>query len=254
MDFKSIDKDKIASFAKDYLDNLNKKKEMVSSNEYLNWLMSFIKEQIDITKSQYIYISDDMYDYNNTVSKQIKENLSLLCYFKDYLIEKANKQNIHFDFFNEDEQICYFYFDNHYYSLITIYGQGSLTYIETCKNRPQKYVVLSDKKTELVQYILVNTDLGMSTGKIAVQVGHACTLCAVREGQTTRFIEWLQNGQKKIVLKVHQKDIDKIKGYGFYNVFDFGLTEISSGSLTAISLGVATKEEVWDKIKRFQLL
>lgn len=254
MDLKKLDKDRIGDFAKDYLDNLKRKKERVSSDKYLNWLMCFIKEQIDITQSQYIYISDDMYDYNDSVSNEVKDNLSLLSYFKGYLIEKAEKQNIYFDIFNEDEQICYFYFDNHYYSMTTIFGQGSLTYIETCKERPRKYVVLSDKKAELVQYILVNADLGMSVGKTAVQVGHACTLCAVAEGQTTRFTEWLQNGQKKIVLKVHQKDIDKISKYGLYVVSDFGLTEVPSGSLTAVSLGVTTKEEVWEKIKRFQLL
>ena len=93
----------------------------------------------------------------------------------------------------------------------------------------------------------------MSAGKLAAQVGHACTICAVNELGNALFTEWYKNSQKKIVLAGHQKDLEKLESEGYYAVRDNGLTEIPSGSLTAISLGVNIKEDVLKRVKRFQL-
>lgn len=111
---------------------------------------------------------------------------------------------------------------------------------------------------ELVQYILINKDLNMTKGKIAAQVGHVCTLCALSEHETETFKHWLNQEQKKIILGVKQKTLEQLEKHSlerdFYPIRDNGHTEISPNSLTAISLGVKPKEAVFDITKRLQLL
>ena len=119
---------------------------------------------------------------------------------------------------------------------------------------------------ELVQYIIVNKDLNMSPGKIAAQVGHVCTICSIEEDKPDpndvdddgikkliKFNTWYSKGQKKIILEGHQNTLEKLEK-DFYAIRDFGLTEIESNSLTAISLGVLTRAEAEPYIKRLQLL
>lgn len=121
---------------------------------------------------------------------------------------------------------------------------------------------------ELIQYIIINKDLGMSPGKIAAQVGHVCTICACHYlsfnsdnnwgGDITlnreNFNCWYQGEQKKIVLEAHEKDLKKLIDKGFFFVRDAGYTEIPANSLTAVSLGIMTREEAKPFVKRLQLL
>lgn len=107
---------------------------------------------------------------------------------------------------------------------------------------------------ELVQYLIVNEDLGMSAGKVAAQAGHACTICAVKEGTTERFNQWYNLEQKKIVCRAHQKVLEKLEQSGFYAVRDNGYTEIPPKSLTVISLGIMSRKEASPYTKRLQLL
>lgn len=123
---------------------------------------------------------------------------------------------------------------------------------------------------ELIQYIVVNKDLGMSVGKIAAQVGHVCTVCSeyylsfgrddswckpsAIEPDTTKYHLWYYDAQKKIILQGHQKDLEKLVNQGFIYIRDNGLTEIPKGSLTAVSLGIMSREEAKPFVKRLQLL
>jgi PTH2 family peptidyl-tRNA hydrolase len=108
---------------------------------------------------------------------------------------------------------------------------------------------------ELIQYIIVNKDLEMSPGKIAAQVGHVCTICAVEDNLNPKFIQWFNINQKKVILHAHEKDILQLiyQGFGYY-IHDLGLTEIPAGSLTALSLGIMTRLEAEPFVKRLQLL
>lgn len=116
---------------------------------------------------------------------------------------------------------------------------------------------------ELIQYIIVNKDLEMSQGKLAAQVGHACTYstlyyCTMEDNPN--FWGWFDKDQKKIVLRAHEKDIRKLinkfeeEKKLYFKVIDNGLTEIPPQSLTCISLGVLTRAAAEPYIKRFQLL
>lgn len=109
-------------------------------------------------------------------------------------------------------------------------------------------------ENELIQYIIVNEDLNMSVGKIAAQVGHACTICAVKEGSTDRFAQWYNSEQKKIVCRAHQNYLEGLERKGFYAVRDNGHTEVAPNSLTVVSLGIMSRKEALPYTKRLQLL
>jgi PTH2 family peptidyl-tRNA hydrolase len=106
------------------------------------------------------------------------------------------------------------------------------------------------------QVIVVRTDLGMSRGKLAVQVAHASLIAAFEAYSSYYewFREWWNTGQKKAVLKVHsEKELlelyEKAKQSNLPTslVVDAGLTELPPGTITAIAIGPAPDEKI-DKI------
>ena len=85
----------------------------------------------------------------------------------------------------------------------------------------------NERDQELVEYIIVNVDLGMSPGKIAAQVGHVCGMVAEKEAGTEKYQKWKNNYDfKKIVLAAHEKTLLKLENQ-FYSVRDKGYTEIN---------------------------
>lgn len=120
---------------------------------------------------------------------------------------------------------------------------------------------------ELIMYIVVNKELGMSPGKLSGQVAHTVTNYmdyvkrivegrTANEGELERFNEWYVDGkvQKKIILGGKQKDVERMEREGrFWSVRDLGLTEIDEGSLTCVCLGVMTRGEAQQYVKRLQL-
>ena len=95
-------------------------------------------------------------------------------------------------------------------------------------------------------YILVNSDLKMSSGKISAQVGHAVEMLTElmvlnykinpKSKLSKIIINYRKNGRKKIVLKASQKDLEEFKKINnTVYVIDAGKTEILSGSLTAVA-------------------
>lgn len=107
---------------------------------------------------------------------------------------------------------------------------------------------------ELIMYIIVNEDLEMGRGKASAQVAHACTCYLLQSKEDTKINEWFNQCQKKIILRAHQKQMEKLEGqYPKYAVRDLGLTEIPENSLTAVCVGIGTKEEMLPIVKRFQI-
>jgi len=113
----------------------------------------------------------------------------------------------------------------------------------------------------LVQYYVVNSELNMSKGKVSAQVAHVATIIAYdnlyncQNGyEHVNFIKWYNSDQKKIILRGKQKDLEKLVKEGFYFIRDNGLTEVTHGSLTCVSLGVMWKSEAQKYVKRLQLL
>ena len=110
-------------------------------------------------------------------------------------------------------------------------------------------------KDEIVQYYVVNKELNMSPGKIAVQVAHVATHITLACYESSDFYEWYFNhNQKKIILKGKQKDLEILIKQGSYYVRDLGLTEIPEGSLTVVGLPPMQKKDAQEYVRRLQLL
>lgn len=136
---------------------------------------------------------------------------------------------------------------------------------------------------KLVEYILVNKELNMSVGKIAGQVAHVQTIIdnkifelddkiyflseeildedimdtryAKEKELINNYYDWFYSGsQTKIILRAKEKDLLKAIDMGAVYIRDNGLTEIPSGSLTAVGFFPQPKDNLVDFTKKFQLL
>ncbi len=108
------------------------------------------------------------------------------------------------------------------------------------------------------QCIVTRTDLGMSKGKLAVQVAHAA-VSASEEARRRHFEwwkKWIEEGQMKVVLRVTSldellqlRDLALRESLPFALIEDRGLTEVPPGSVTCLGIGPAPNGMV-DKITR----
>ncbi len=113
------------------------------------------------------------------------------------------------------------------------------------------------------QSIVVRDDIKMSKGKIAAQAAHAAVTAAelARKTHPEWYKKWLEEGQKKVVLKVSsEKELlelyEKAKKRNLPTAIirDMGLTEIPPGTITAIAIGPAPEKLVDDVTGHLLLL
>jgi peptidyl-tRNA hydrolase, PTH2 family len=106
---------------------------------------------------------------------------------------------------------------------------------------------------EIKQVILVRNDLDMGKGKMAAQCCHASVMSYLEAVRANKELvnEWLQEGQKKIVLKVpDDKVIKKLyEAFKFKKipcalVNDAGLTQLPSGTITTLGVGPWKKTDI----------
>lgn len=106
---------------------------------------------------------------------------------------------------------------------------------------------------EIKQVILVRKDLNMGPGKMAAQVAHASIMSYLEAMKANKDIVnlWLEEGQKKIVLKVDDDKIIKklYEAFKFKKipcalVADAGLTQLPSGTITTLGVGPWKKTEI----------
>lgn len=99
---------------------------------------------------------------------------------------------------------------------------------------------------EIKQVIIIRMDLEMGKGKLAAQAAHASLMSYFEAEKEDKSIakEWLDTGEKKIVLKVSDQDsLEKLyKAFKFKKVpcalvSDAGMTQLPPGSKTALGIG-----------------
>ncbi len=102
---------------------------------------------------------------------------------------------------------------------------------------------------------IVTPELAISEGKLAAQVAHAAVECALRLHRKNPSLlqKWLDEGQKKVVLGIGDKDIHRLRsravsmGLCTALITDAGRTQLESGTVTALAIGPAAERTV-DKI------
>lgn len=108
------------------------------------------------------------------------------------------------------------------------------------------------KQSEYVMYIVVNSELGMSAGKIAAQVGHVIVNYMLQNESINS--EWINNGQPKIVLGADQKTMEELLQFpDTYCTYDGGRTEIPPNSLTALCFAPIKRKDAPKEIRRLHL-
>ena len=109
------------------------------------------------------------------------------------------------------------------------------------------------KQSDIKQVIIVRADLDMGKGKLGAQIGHAVMLSYLEAQKRDKDVvrEWLDGGQKKIVLKVPDEEslIKLCKAFEFKKVpcamvNDAGLTQLPPGTTTALGVGPWRSEEL----------
>ena len=113
---------------------------------------------------------------------------------------------------------------------------------------------------ELIQYITINTSLGMDKGKIAAQASHASV--SVLDKVDNKIVEeWKQRGMKKIVLKVASTtelvelfQSAKNAGLPCALITDAGKTQIATGSKTAFACGPIEESDAAKYFSELKLL
>ena len=107
----------------------------------------------------------------------------------------------------------------------------------------------------MYKMVIVTNDLDLSPGKLAAQVAHAAVDCAIQLSKKNPSLlkQWLDEGQKKVVLKASETDILQLKAKAGSMklctalIHDAGRTELPPGTLTALDIGPAEDSKI-DKI------
>jgi len=103
------------------------------------------------------------------------------------------------------------------------------------------------------QVIVLRVDLGMSSGKIAAQAGHAAVSAAeeVRKRRSRWWSGWLEEGQCKIAARVEseeellelEKKAKKLQ-LPCALITDRGLTELPPDTKTCLGIGPAPSDQI----------
>ena len=112
------------------------------------------------------------------------------------------------------------------------------------------------------QIIIVRNDLKLGKGKIAGQVAHAAVSAYIlsTKKNPSAVENWLEEGQKKVVLKIDSKEELLILFQEIKNQFpcslikDAGLTQLPHPDITCLGIGPIKETEIDKFTKKYKLL
>lgn len=114
---------------------------------------------------------------------------------------------------------------------------------------------------EIQQYLIINKEINVSAGKLAVQTAHGSGRFerAVMKGidlplfDQILYEEWTEGNEKKIAVTGRLSLLEKLESEGWVCVRDNGLTEIEPNTLTVVVSPPMSKESVPKWLKRLQI-
>lgn len=112
---------------------------------------------------------------------------------------------------------------------------------------------------QLKQAIILRSDLGMGKGKLASQSAHA-SVDVLDKVDKEKVREWKSQGMKKVVLKIgSEKELLELfmrakRELPCALIHDAGLTQVESGSVTAVAIGPAEESKIDKFTKELKLL
>lgn len=112
----------------------------------------------------------------------------------------------------------------------------------------------------LVMYFLVRSDLKMSKGKIAAQVGHAVQDLTFHCPRPI-YDQYCRNNSAKICLQV--ADLEELeavvrqcraKRFAHHLVIDMGLTQVAPDTPTVLGIGPVSRDKIQSIVGKLKLL
>lgn len=112
----------------------------------------------------------------------------------------------------------------------------------------------------LRQYLIINKDISLSKGKLAVQTAHAAARFerAVAKGTDIPFFdkrlyqEWADGLELKVACRAKLALLEKLEAEGWISVRDAGLNELEANTLTVVISPPMRKQEAPKWIQRLQ--
>ena len=106
----------------------------------------------------------------------------------------------------------------------------------------------------LAMYILVNSDIKISKGKLAGQVGHAVEVLYERTRYNEALLHYYRKARKKILLSCPQNKLEELEKEGYVTIRDLGLTQLEPNTLTCVNLGIFDRDsDIPEFIKELKL-
>jgi hypothetical protein len=117
-------------------------------------------------------------------------------------------------------------------------------------------IVVNETNTDkLIQYYVVNADLGMSIGKTSAQVAHACMIDCEKYRGTELYEQWRRTAITKVILRGTEELLIKLHNdFGYTLIIDKGWTEIAPDSKTVVVAPVMWKSQAPEIIQKLRLL
>jgi PTH2 family peptidyl-tRNA hydrolase len=113
-------------------------------------------------------------------------------------------------------------------------------------------IIMTEKRTfRYKQVIILRTDLEMTIGKAAIQVGHGSIQSYLHSDPYIRDM-WYDEGMKKVVLGCTGEQLGTFP-FKHTLIIDFGLTEFDGETITGIALNIDESSKIDSVTKELKL-